>query len=62
MDEREFRTPEEEMPRQAADETEEQGRSCDNIDDPFRRGLCKLCGLPVVGEAPFCKNHEYPAP
>lgn len=35
---------------------------CENIDDPIRRGLCKVCGLPVLGEAPFCKDHEPPVP
>ncbi len=36
--------------------------NCDTIEDPVRRGLCKMCGAPVVGEAPFCKNHEFPVP
>lgn len=35
---------------------------CESIQDPVRRTLCKACGLPVVGEAPFCKDHEPPAP
>jgi hypothetical protein len=35
---------------------------CDNISDPVRRTLCKACGMPVVGEAPFCKDHEPPVP
>ncbi len=39
-----------------------EGEACDDITDPIRRGLCKVCGLPVVGEAPFCKDHEPPVP
>jgi len=35
---------------------------CDTIGDPIRRALCKACGLPVVGEAPFCRDHESPVP
>ena len=35
---------------------------CGDINDPIRRGLCRVCGLPVLGEAPFCKDHEPPVP
>ena len=35
---------------------------CAGIQDPVRRGLCKICNMPVVGEAPFCKDHEPPVP
>jgi len=35
---------------------------CGDINDPIRRGLCRACGLPIVGEAPFCKDHEPPVP
>jgi hypothetical protein len=35
---------------------------CGDITDPIRRGLCRICGIPVVGEAPFCKDHEAPIP
>ncbi|MBI5570402.1 MAG: hypothetical protein HY914_10695 [Desulfomonile tiedjei] len=35
---------------------------CADIHDPVRRGLCKICNMPVVGEAPFCKDHEPPVP
>jgi hypothetical protein len=35
---------------------------CEGIQDPVRRGLCKACGLPVIGHAPFCKEHEMPVP
>jgi hypothetical protein len=38
------------------------GDVCSGIDDPLRRGLCKACGLPVLGLAPFCKDHEAPVP
>jgi hypothetical protein len=24
--------------------------------------LCRVCQAPVVGEAPFCKDHEPPVP
>lgn len=36
--------------------------SCDNIQDPVRRGLCKLCEQPVVGETPFCTDHQPEVP
>lgn len=35
---------------------------CANITDPVRNGLCRVCQLPVVGEVPFCKDHEPPVP
>jgi hypothetical protein len=35
---------------------------CASIEDPVRRGLCKVCQAPVIGEAPFCKDHEPPVP
>lgn len=35
---------------------------CANITDPVRKGLCRVCQVPVVGEAPFCKDHEPPVP
>ncbi len=38
------------------------GQVCDGIDDPLRRGLCKVCGNPVLGIAPFCQDHEPPVP
>ncbi len=40
----------------------EHGSACENIGDPIRKGLCKVCGLPVIGQAPFCKDHEPPVP
>lgn len=49
--------------REEADQGTVHGSSeCDAIGDPFRRALCKVCGLPVVGEAPFCSDHESPVP
>jgi hypothetical protein len=41
---------------------EQAGDPCAHIKDPVRRGLCRVCQLPVVGEAPFCKDYEAPAP
>ena len=38
----------------------EQGQACDDIEDPVRRSLCKVCEMPVIGEAPFCKDHMPP--
>ena len=38
------------------------GEICADIHDPVRRSLCKVCNMPVVGEAPFCKEHEPPVP
>jgi hypothetical protein len=35
---------------------------CADIKDPIRRGLCRVCQMPVAGEAPFCKDHEPPVP
>ncbi len=49
-----------EKEEKAADPTT--GELCDNIHDPVRRSLCKVCNMPVVGEAPFCQEHEPPVP
>jgi hypothetical protein len=38
------------------------GETCADIHDPVRRSLCKVCNMPVMGEAPFCKEHEPPVP
>jgi len=38
------------------------GEACADIHDPVRRSLCKVCNMPVLGEAPFCKEHEPPVP
>ena len=35
---------------------------CNMIDNPVRRGLCKVCGTPVAGALPFCQQHEPPVP
>ena len=47
-----------------AEENQAGARSdtCDTIDDPVRRGLCKVCGKPVFGELPFCQDHEPEVP
>jgi nucleoid DNA-binding protein len=36
--------------------------ACDDISDPIRRAMCKVCGMPVLGELPFCREHEPPVP
>lgn len=47
----------------ASESTEAQaGDPCAHIEDPVRRSLCRICQAPVVGEAPFCKDHEPPVP
>ncbi len=38
------------------------GEVCEDISDPVRRSLCKVCNMPVFGEAPFCQEHEPPVP
>jgi hypothetical protein len=35
---------------------------CADIKDPIRKGLCRVCRIPVAGETPFCKDHEPPVP
>ena len=42
--------------------TKFEGASCDDINDPVRKGLCKICGTPVLKMAPFCQEHEPPVP
>ncbi len=37
-------------------------KDCDSIDERGRRVLCKVCNMPVLGAAPFCKDHEAPVP
>ncbi len=54
--------PQEEKRRVAELGEAREGEACGDITDPVRRGLCKICGIPVVGEAPFCKDHEPPVP
>ncbi len=44
------------------DDTRAGEESCENIDDPVRRTLCKMCNKPVVGASPFCEEHEPPVP
>ncbi len=38
------------------------GEVCEDIHDPVRRSLCKVCNMPVMGDAPFCQEHEPPVP
>ena len=45
-----------------ARKAEEVYAECNQIDDPVRRGLCKVCGTPVAGALPFCQQHEPPVP
>ena len=52
----------EEKKRVAEPGDQREGEACGDIADPIRRGLCKVCDMPVVGEAPFCKDHEPPVP
>ena len=40
----------------------ETGPACDDIKDPYRKTLCKVCSTPVLGELPFCRDHEPPVP
>lgn len=42
--------------------TGDQPEACDTVQDPVRRGLCKICNKPVVGELPFCQDHEPEVP
>jgi hypothetical protein len=53
----------EELEKRSESETrkvEEIYAECNRIDDPVRRGLCKVCGTPVAGALPFCRQHEPP--
>lgn len=60
MTEPEERSVEKEEFKPRSDEP--MGEACDDITDPIRRTLCKVCHTPVIGEAPFCKDHEPPVP
>lgn len=62
MNEAEERNADREEPMGAGKAGESTAEACDTIADPVRRTLCKVCGLPVMGEAPFCKDHEPPVP
>jgi DNA-binding protein HU-beta len=33
---------------------------CGSVEGSVRRLLCRVCGLPVLGELPFCKEHAIP--
>ena len=52
----------EKRPESDTRKTEEIYAECNRIDDPVRRGLCKVCGTPVAGALPFCQQHEPPVP
>ncbi|MGB6066386.1 MAG: hypothetical protein WBG50_16415 [Desulfomonilaceae bacterium] len=45
-----------------ARKAEEIYAQCNRIDDAVRRGLCKVCGTPVAGAMPFCRQHEARVP
>jgi hypothetical protein len=45
-----------------ARKAEETYAECNRIDDAVRRGLCKVCAVPVVEGMPFCQQHEPPVP
>jgi hypothetical protein len=62
MSEKEFQSSGDFAYKTAASSQGQSGAACDTIDDPVRRSLCKVCGVPLVGEAPFCKDHEPPVP
>ncbi|MBM4328887.1 MAG: HU family DNA-binding protein [Deltaproteobacteria bacterium] len=38
------------------------GPACDDISDPIRRAMCKVCGIPVLSGLPFCSEHQPPVP
>jgi hypothetical protein len=35
---------------------------CLDIKDSVRKGLCRVCQTPLIGEAPFCNEYEPPVP
>jgi hypothetical protein len=41
---------------------EKEGERCDDIDDPLRRKVCKMCEKPVLKDTPFCEEHAPPVP
>jgi hypothetical protein len=62
MSEREEKT-EQSQPTESSETKEAQAAdSCAHIEDPVRRGFCRVYQAPVIGEAPFCKDHEPPVP
>ena len=42
-----------------ARKTEEIYAECNRIDDPVRRGLCKVCGTPVAGNCHSASSTSY---
>ncbi|MBI5250727.1 MAG: hypothetical protein HY912_14650 [Desulfomonile tiedjei] len=61
MDQREENPRENEFAREDRPLSESEV-DCASIHDPVRRALCRVCKAPVIGEAPFCKEHEPPVP
>jgi DNA-binding protein HU-beta len=33
---------------------------CASVEGSIRKLMCRVCGLPVLGELPFCKEHAIP--
>lgn len=62
MSEVEERNQDKEVQSQSGRTGESTADLCAEIKDPVRKTLCRVCHVPVVGEAPFCKDHEPPAP
>ena len=62
MSDKEERNQEREPGSQSGAAGEPTADPCVDIKDPVRRTLCRVCQAPVIGEAPFCKDHEPPVP
>jgi hypothetical protein len=62
MSDREERNQEKEPESPSRTAGEPTADPCADIKDPVRKGLCRVCQVPVIGEAPFCKDHEPPVP
>jgi hypothetical protein len=62
MSDREERNQEKEPESQSGTEGVPTADPCADIKDPVRKTLCRVCKAPVIGEAPFCKDHEPPVP
>lgn len=62
MSDKEERNQEREPGSQSGAAGETTSDPCVDIKDPVRRTLCSVCQAPVIGVAPFCKDHEPPVP
>jgi hypothetical protein len=62
MSDKEERNQEREPGSQSGAAGERTADPCGDIKDPVRKTLCRVCQAPVIGEAPFCKDHEPPVP